>query len=163
MAIGSLSDFIVLTLTRRNNGYKEPEMRLWAYALCLLLAAVGYFTYGWGATAGSHWMAIAVGLCCMIAQQVSATSIATAYAMECFDQVFLLPPVFIKDVRRVAYWGYVMDRYPANSSSSSPSAHRSSTSPSPSPCSISSTRRVTAGPSRSLGFGCCCLWLWAGR
>lgn len=87
MAIGSLSDYLVLTLTRRNKGYKEPEMRLYAYIFSLFLAAVGYFTYGWGATAGSHWMAIAVGLCCMIAQQVSATSIATAYAMECFDQV----------------------------------------------------------------------------
>ncbi|ODM16411.1 hypothetical protein SI65_07918 [Aspergillus cristatus] len=87
MAIGSLSDYLVLTLTRRNKGYKEPEMRLYAYIFSLPLAAVGYFTYGWGATAGSHWMAIAVGLCCMIAQQVSATSIATAYAMECFDQI----------------------------------------------------------------------------
>lgn len=163
MAIGSLSDSIVLTLTRHNNGYKEPEMRLWAYALCILLAGVGYFTYGWGATAGSHWMAIAVGLCCMIAQQVSATSIATAYAMECFDQVFLLRPVLIKAVCRVADWGCVMGRYRANSSSFSPSVHRSSTSPSLSPCSISSTRRITAGLSRSLGSGCCCLWLWVGR
>ncbi|OJJ82543.1 putative MFS transporter [Aspergillus glaucus CBS 516.65] len=87
MAIGTLSDTLVLTLTRRNNGYKEPEMRLYTYIFSLLLAAVGYFTYGWAATAGSHWMAVAVGLCCMIAQQVSATSIATAYAMECFDQI----------------------------------------------------------------------------
>jgi len=91
MGIGSLSDYLVLTLTRRNKGYKEPEMRLYAYIFSLLLATIGYFTYGWGATAGSHWMSIAVGLCCMIAQQVSATSIATAYAMECFDQVFPLP------------------------------------------------------------------------
>lgn len=91
MGIGSLSDWIVLVLARRNKGYKEPEMRLWAYAFSLLLAAVGYFTYGWGATAGAHWISIAAGLCCMIAQQVSATSIATAYAMECFDQVLPLP------------------------------------------------------------------------
>ena len=86
MGIGSLSDYLVLFLARRNKGYKEPEMRLWTYTICLPLAAVGYFVYGWGATAGVHWIAIAVGLCCMIAQQVSATSIATAYAMECFDQ-----------------------------------------------------------------------------
>ncbi|KAF7172525.1 hypothetical protein CNMCM6106_006689 [Aspergillus hiratsukae] len=51
------------------------------------------FTYGWGATAGDHWISIAVGLCCMIAQQVSATSIATAYAMECFDRVGLGLPL----------------------------------------------------------------------
>ncbi|KAI9925610.1 hypothetical protein ASPWEDRAFT_114297 [Aspergillus wentii DTO 134E9] len=87
MGIGSLSDYIVLYLTRRNKGYKEPEMRLWAYVFSFILGAVGYFTYGWGATAGDHWMSIAVGLCCLIAQQVSATSIATAYAMECFDRI----------------------------------------------------------------------------
>lgn len=89
MGIGSFSDWIVLFLARRNKGYKEPEMRLWAYILPFILAAIGYFTYGWGATAGDHWISIAVGLCCMIAQQVSATSIATAYAMECFDWVGL--------------------------------------------------------------------------
>ncbi|KAE8152215.1 MFS general substrate transporter [Aspergillus avenaceus] len=87
MGIGSVSDWLVLFLARRNKGYKEPEMRLWAYFLPLVFAALGYFIYGWGATAGSHWMTIAVGLCCMIAQQVSATSIATAYAMECFDKI----------------------------------------------------------------------------
>lgn len=87
MGIGSLSDWLVLFLARRNKGYKEPEMRLWAYIFPLIFAALGYFIYGWGATAGAHWMTIAVGLCCMIAQQVSATSIATAYAMECFDKV----------------------------------------------------------------------------
>ncbi|RDH39381.1 major facilitator superfamily domain-containing protein [Aspergillus welwitschiae] len=87
MGIGSLSDWVVVFLARRNKGYKEPEMRLWTYSIPLVLAAVGYFVYGWGATEGLHWMSIAVGLCCMIAQQVSATSIATAYAMECFEQI----------------------------------------------------------------------------
>ena len=87
MGVGSLSDYLVLFLARRNKGYKEPEMRLWSHAFGLVFAAVGYFTYGWAATAGDHWMSIAVSLCCMIAQQVSATSIATAYAMECFDRV----------------------------------------------------------------------------
>ncbi|KAG2417260.1 hypothetical protein HFD88_008479 [Aspergillus terreus] len=87
MGIGYLSDWIVLYLARRNKGYKEPEMRLWTQIFPFLFAAVGYFTYGWGAQKGDHWMSIAVGLCCMIAQQVSATSIATAYAMECFDRI----------------------------------------------------------------------------
>lgn len=87
MGVGSLSDWVMVALAHRNKGYKEPEMRLWVNAVPLLLAAAGYFLYGWSAHAGTHWMAIAVGLCCMIAQQVSATSIATAYAMECFDRV----------------------------------------------------------------------------
>lgn len=87
MGVGSLSDWIVLVLSRRNKGYKEPEMRLWAYVFPFSFGIVGYFTYGWAATYGEHWMAIAVGLCCLIAQQVSMTSLATTYAMECFDGV----------------------------------------------------------------------------
>ncbi|CAI7613921.1 unnamed protein product [Penicillium bialowiezense] len=87
MGVGSLSDGIVLALSRRNKGYKEPEMRLWAYVFPCLFGIIGYFTYGWAATYGEHWMAIAVGLCCLIAQQVSMTSLATTYAMECFDGV----------------------------------------------------------------------------
>ncbi|KAJ5288986.1 hypothetical protein N7478_002016 [Penicillium angulare] len=87
MGIGSLSDWVVLVLARRNKGYKEPEMRLWTYIFPFIFGGIGYFTYGWAATNGDHWMAIAVALCCMIAQQVSLTSMATAYAMECFDGI----------------------------------------------------------------------------
>ena len=39
MGIGSLSDYLVLFLARRNKGYKEPEMRLWTYTICLPLAS----------------------------------------------------------------------------------------------------------------------------
>ncbi|KAJ5998833.1 hypothetical protein N7451_006643 [Penicillium sp. IBT 35674x] len=87
MGVGWLSDWVVLILARRNNGYKEPEMRLWTYIFPFIFGAIGYFTYGWAATNGDHWMAIAVALCCLIAQQVSLTSMATAYAMECFDGI----------------------------------------------------------------------------
>lgn len=85
MGIGSATDWIIIKLARRNHGYKEAEMRLWGYPICFVFATVGYFTYGWAATAGRHWMSLAVALCLMIGQQVAQTSIATAYAMECFD------------------------------------------------------------------------------
>lgn len=156
MAIGSLSDWIVLALTRRNHGYKEPEMRLWAYIPSLLLAAVGYFLYGWGATAGLHWMSIAVGLCCMIAQQVSATTIATAYAMECFDQVC---HICLSVVQTLGIKG---DRYLVNLSLCSRSARHLSTLPFPSPCSISSMQRTTAGRSPSSGSGSWSRCFWVG-
>ncbi|KAJ6131682.1 hypothetical protein N7471_006897 [Penicillium samsonianum] len=87
MGVGSLSDWLVLVLSRRNKGYKEPEMRIWAYIFPFIFGAVGYFTYGWAATNGEHWIAVAVALCCLIAQQVSITSLATTYAMECFDGI----------------------------------------------------------------------------
>ncbi|KAI4724370.1 MFS general substrate transporter [Aureobasidium sp. EXF-10728] len=84
---GVLSDRIVLYLSRKNHGVKEPEMRLWTLCFSFVYAAVGYFMYGFGAQAGAHWMTIAVGVCCMIAHQVSACSIATTYAMECFPGI----------------------------------------------------------------------------
>ncbi|RWQ98656.1 putative MFS transporter [Paecilomyces variotii] len=87
MAIGSLSDTLIIFLARRNNGFKEPEMRLWMFILPFVAGGVGYFSYGWCAQAGASWIGIAFGLGCMIAQQVAATTIATTYAMECFDGV----------------------------------------------------------------------------
>lgn len=87
MGTGYLGDLIVLRLARRNKGYKEPEMRLWTLSLSFIYGGVGYFSYGWTAEAGSSWVGIAIGLGAMIAQQVSATSIATTYAMECFEGV----------------------------------------------------------------------------
>jgi MFS family permease len=86
-ATGVLSDFIVLFLARRNRGVREPEMRLWTLCFSFVYAAVGYMMYGWGAEAGASWVVIAFGLGCMIAHQVSACTIATAYAMECFPGI----------------------------------------------------------------------------
>ncbi|KAL2858269.1 major facilitator superfamily domain-containing protein [Aspergillus pseudodeflectus] len=87
MATGALSDYLTLHLARKNNGYKEPEMRLWTLAPAFVYGAVGYFMYGWAASEGNSWVLIAVGLGAMIAQQVSAASVATAYAMECFEGI----------------------------------------------------------------------------
>lgn len=87
MGTGALGDLVVLRLARRNAGYKEPEMRLWILSLAFVYGAVGYFMYGWAASYGKSWVLIAVGLGGMIAQQVAAASVATAYAMECFEGI----------------------------------------------------------------------------
>ncbi|KAL6237870.1 hypothetical protein BDW75DRAFT_248323 [Aspergillus navahoensis] len=87
MATGALGDILTLRLARQNHGYKEPEMRLWTLGLSFIYGAVGYFMYGWSASEGKSWALIAVGLGGMIAQQVSAASVATAYAMECFEGI----------------------------------------------------------------------------
>ncbi|KUI61896.1 hypothetical protein VP1G_09041 [Cytospora mali] len=78
-AVGVSSDFIVIRLARRNGDAKEPEMRLWTLCVSFVFASVGYQAYGWGAEEGLHWLSIAFGVGCMIAHQVSACFIATAY------------------------------------------------------------------------------------
>lgn len=60
LSVGSVSDFVVLRLARRNSGWKEPEMRLWLTIMPFFFGIIGYFLYGWSATSGLHWMAIAV-------------------------------------------------------------------------------------------------------
>lgn len=85
MATANVGDRVVLFLAPRNGGYKEPEMRLWVLTIGAVYAAVGYFAYGWGAQEGASWPVVAVGLGAMIAHQTTATSVATAYAMECFE------------------------------------------------------------------------------
>ncbi|KAH9819816.1 MFS general substrate transporter [Teratosphaeria destructans] len=87
LATGVLGDYIVLRLARRNGGVKEPEMRLWTLCISSLYAATGYFLYGWGAEEGANWSSIAFGIGCVISHQVSACSVATAYAMECFPGI----------------------------------------------------------------------------
>ncbi|KAH8195192.1 hypothetical protein TruAng_010635 [Truncatella angustata] len=86
-ATGVLSDQVVIFLARRNGGVKEPEMRLWMLIPCCVYAALGYMLYGWGAETGIPWIGIAIGICAMIAHQVGACAIATAYAMECFPGI----------------------------------------------------------------------------
>lgn len=91
MATGYAGDRIVIYLARKNGGYKEPEMRLWTLCFSFVYGAVGYMTYGWASENGRPWIAIAIGLGCMIAHGVSAASLATAYAMECFEGVCCFP------------------------------------------------------------------------
>ena len=89
---GVFADTIVVFLARRNGGVKEPEMRLWTLCISFIYAGIGYLLYGWAADAGLPWIAVAIGLGAMIAHQVSACSIATAYAMDCFPGVSKLQP-----------------------------------------------------------------------
>lgn len=81
---GFLSDYVVIYLAKKNNGIKEPEMRLYTMILPFCFAAAGYMMFGWGAQLGDKWIVVSVGLGLMTAQQVSACSIATSYAMDCF-------------------------------------------------------------------------------
>lgn len=147
---GVFADTVVVFLARRNGGVKEPEMRLWTLCISFVYAGAGYLLYGWGAEEGLHWVAVAFGLGCMIAHQVSACSIATAYAMDSFPGV--------SPSLRILLWRFRADsvrRFPAKSSSFLPSARPASTSPSTSHCSTSSTRPASGPCSLSTASWCC--------
>lgn len=87
MLTGWWSDSLVIWLARRNNGYREPEQRLWALLPCLIYTVIGYLAYGWGAQTEAPWIVIGIGLCFLVAQQGAISNITVTYAMECFEGV----------------------------------------------------------------------------
>jgi MFS family permease len=59
---GHLSDWIADIQTRRNNGIREPEMRLPAIGISVVTAPLALFLYGIGINNRLHWMCPTVGL-----------------------------------------------------------------------------------------------------
>lgn len=61
---GSIGDWLVLKLARRNKGVMESEQRLWLFSLSALLVPVGLILWGVGAAHGIHWFGVvfAMGL-----------------------------------------------------------------------------------------------------
>ncbi|KAF5589020.1 major facilitator superfamily transporter [Fusarium subglutinans] len=67
---GPGGDKLVLYLTRRNNGIREPEYRLWLYAVLLLLVPGGLLLWGVGA-----------------AHQVRCCQIPLSYCIDCYTEL----------------------------------------------------------------------------
>ncbi|PVH81663.1 sugar transporter [Cadophora sp. DSE1049] len=59
---GPLSDWLILVISKRNNGVYEPEFRLYLCLLPALLGPAGLLLYGIGATEGLHWIAPFCGI-----------------------------------------------------------------------------------------------------
>ncbi len=86
MVYGGYSDAFQLHLTRKNNGYYEPEFRLWTLGLAAILNAGGLLMYGLGIGYEVHWMLPVFGVG-LIGFSISACgSIAIAYAADCYPE-----------------------------------------------------------------------------
>ncbi|KAK9377076.1 major facilitator superfamily domain-containing protein [Lipomyces chichibuensis] len=55
VVVGSTNDSLVMYLTKRNNGVREPEMRLGPMIFGSILVPVSMFWYGWGVEKKIHW------------------------------------------------------------------------------------------------------------
>jgi len=62
---GSLSDWLVLRLSRRNEGQRTPEMRLWFAYPAAIIASLGLLIWGLSIDRSWHWITgqIAFFLC----------------------------------------------------------------------------------------------------
>lgn len=62
---GTLSDWLMVRLAKRNGNSKNPEMRLWLSYPAAILTAVGMIVWGVSVDRGYHWMVgqVALALC----------------------------------------------------------------------------------------------------
>ena len=74
---GHLSDMIADYFTKRNNGVREPEMRLPAMVVSLITSPLALILYGVGIGKGLHWIVptIGLGLC----KSDSGREVSTSY------------------------------------------------------------------------------------
>ncbi|KAH8688315.1 major facilitator superfamily domain-containing protein [Ilyonectria robusta] len=107
---GPLSDWVSDYLTKRNNGVREPEMRLVTmipYVFIMILGsvvvAVGY-DYHW------PWEAIVViGYTCLGIQVTSLPSIASTYAIDSYKPI--TGSMFVTITINKNVWGYGFSKY----------------------------------------------------
>ena len=84
---GTLSDWVVLRLARRNGGIREPEQRLWGLLVSGLVTSAGLILWGVGASKGVQFMGLIIGVGMVTFGVVCGGSISLAYAVDCFKDI----------------------------------------------------------------------------
>lgn len=81
---GPLNDRFVLALSRRNEGYREPEYRLWCCLPTAVLLPAGLIIYGVTSAHGLPWIVPIVGVG-LVGFGLSVTGAVTmSYIMDCY-------------------------------------------------------------------------------
>lgn len=84
---GHLSDWIADVLTRKNNGIREPEMRLPAIAISVITAPLALVLYGVGINNHLHWICPTFGLLFVNFSIVQATNVSLVYTIDSYRPV----------------------------------------------------------------------------
>ncbi|KAF5671979.1 transporter HOL1 [Fusarium circinatum] len=84
---GPVGDKLVLYLTRRNNGIREPEYRLWLYAVLLLLVPGGLLLWGVGAAHQVHWSGLLIAMGILGAAITAGCQIPLSYCIDCYTEL----------------------------------------------------------------------------
>jgi MFS family permease len=91
---GPFSDWIAAHLTARNNGVREPEMRLVAMVPYVLVMILGSVVTAVGYDNGWPWQAIVIiGYACLGMQVSALPSIASTYAIDSYKPI--TGPMFV--------------------------------------------------------------------
>jgi MFS family permease len=91
LAIGPISDWWIVFLSRRRGGVYDPEMRLWCIVLFLFFVPAGALLFGFGLDGGLPWPVIAVGLVLYNIGVTLINSIVLTYLTDSYTEVSFLP------------------------------------------------------------------------
>ncbi|KIW99564.1 uncharacterized protein Z518_11303 [Rhinocladiella mackenziei CBS 650.93] len=84
---GKLSDLVANSLTARNSGLREPEMRLPAMALSVITGPLSLVLYGVGIEQRLHWICPTIGVGMLTFTIVQAANIALVYMIDCYRPI----------------------------------------------------------------------------
>ncbi|KAB8416411.1 hypothetical protein FH972_024930 [Carpinus fangiana] len=84
---GTLSDRIVLRLSRRNKGVMEPEFRLWLFAITTLLIPFSLLLWGVGSAHGVHWFGLLVAMAMLAFNNTCGASLGVNYLVDCYREM----------------------------------------------------------------------------
>ncbi|PSR97686.1 major facilitator superfamily domain-containing protein [Coniella lustricola] len=107
---GSLSDLVAARLTARNNGVREPEMRLVAMIPYMVVMVIGTVVTAVGYDRHWPWQVIViVGYTCLGIQVAALPSIVSTYAVDCYKPV--TGSVFVTITINKNLWGYGLSKF----------------------------------------------------
>ncbi|CUM55113.1 uncharacterized protein AC631_03445 [Debaryomyces fabryi] len=84
---GTIVDWWVDFMAKRNNGIKEPEMRLPPIILGGILTPVALVLYGVGIEKSLHWIVPTLGLSLLNFSLTQATNISLVYTIDCYRPI----------------------------------------------------------------------------
>jgi hypothetical protein len=107
---GPLSDYVSARSTRKNNGIREPEMRLPAMIPYILIMYHGDIVLAVGYEWHWPWEAIVIiGFTCAGIQVAALPSITSTYAVDSYKPV--AGSVFVSITVNKNVWGYGFGRF----------------------------------------------------
>ncbi|KAL8846508.1 MAG: hypothetical protein Q9221_008411 [Calogaya cf. arnoldii] len=83
-ASGTLSDYIVAKLARKNAGVRLPEMRLWLAYPAALLSAIGLILWGISIDQGHHWIVGQIAFFLFGAGIQMGNTVTASYVVDCY-------------------------------------------------------------------------------
>ncbi|KAH7150563.1 major facilitator superfamily domain-containing protein [Dactylonectria estremocensis] len=107
---GPFSDWVSAWATRRNQGIREPEMRLPAMIPYVIIMILGNIITAIGYERKWPWQVIVVlGYSCAGIQVAALPSIASTYAVDCYKPV--TGSLFVAITVNKSLWGYGMGKF----------------------------------------------------